>query len=82
MSWRGQRVQRRGRDVSRWFGEPGFVFKAFEMGRKPQPVVIDAAREELPFGVGEGSNGRPVRRGSRCAAWCASPCVVIGREGL
>ncbi len=33
------------------------MFKEFEIGRKPQPVVIDAVREELPFGIGEGPMG-------------------------
>jgi hypothetical protein len=50
---RGERVERRGRNVPRRFGESALQFKEFQMDRKPQPVVIDAIWEELPFGVGQ-----------------------------
>ena len=54
---RGERIERHGRNVPRRFGEPALQFKEFQMDRKPQPVVIDAVREELPFGVGQDPMG-------------------------
>jgi hypothetical protein len=57
------------------------VLKALEMGRKPQPVVIDAVREEPPFGVREDPMGGQFVGAPGGASWWASPWVVIGSEG-
>ena len=49
---RGQGTHRDGRNILRGFREAALQCKACEMGRKTEPVVIDAIREEVEFGVG------------------------------
>jgi hypothetical protein len=78
---RGERVERRGRNVPRRFGEPTLKLKEFQMDCKPQPVVIDAIREELPFGVGQDPMGGKFVGAPGALHGGLLPCIVMGMKG-
>ncbi len=57
-----RRTVRDGRNIPWRCREATLELKEFEMGRKTEPIVIDAIREEVQFSVGEGPmDGKFVR---------------------